>query len=864
MKNQGESFFLKDEGQIDSLRSLVKEKREELAIKSKEYSKSDKYTNRTESDNSEQVLINLEREIEETEGKIKEIEDLKNKGQFSETFLEKKRREQNQETSEETGADENAEQTEESIGTDDVENLREPEKESLKGLLERITTEDRVAKEKIEKREGTDKEQAERLEYQLKLDTEYYKILRETTEKISGVTSFDDLCNTLSKMEGLQGSQDYFPSELLIKIIKEIEAKDPSNLATFDQLMRVTRTAGLRFKVSELLSNKLQQKIEGMQPEEFAEAAKEEDKNWQIVPYQTKEIDKVLKENPEGLNQNPEGLIKFEDLSNGQQAYVTDKIENIKLSRTKELADRKFDVDLKNSGWFKKIVLGSFKRFNVAKTEKELANEGESVTEAEIQEIYKLARGMKIETQLGGRYRIDFLNGLADQENSEEIKKQDEWNSELTKWSRIPKEWEFESASPSERKQFEEAKEQYEKTRTEILNHLATKNGGEGALKQFALIESQMELNKFMSENPDAMSALDDIKNQSTFGRALKDIAADIKTERGLYTALGFGTRFAVGTFGIIAAPLVAIPLGALSARYRAKEALKIDSKKTRRNYSEHVVDKNSEEAGVLSSKLELLINNYVSNEGNPEKQKAILDKLKTRLKYTQDKMEYDLVNYGDTEQRLSNQFKLMKLISSAQYIGIKLGDDKYNDYWKGQVTEERLNKLMAGLFDKFNDDRKLYVRNKIIRGAVFAAGFATLGSMIAHWYQDGGDGIFKGGNETVSGGNKPTMEIVPPTPDSAHKAEMFTNIIDDKAARASGRVRYDSVWHSIWEIASKHKKELGLPENISNDKLNTFVHNIWLNSPANGRDIVQNGDKVFLKISEKGAIVTGLLRKGK
>ena len=96
------------------------------------------------------------------------------------------------------------------------------------------------------------------------------------------------------------------------------------------------------------------------------------------------------------------------------------------------------------------------------------------------------------------------------------------------------------------------------------------------------------------------------------------------------------------------------------------------------------------------------------------------------------------------------------------------------------------------------------------------------------------------------------------PTP----KMEMFTNIIDDTAARASGRVKYDSVWHSIWEMASQHKKELGLPNNISNEQLNTFVHKIWLNSPANGRDIVKNGDEVFLRISEKGAIVTGLRKK--
>lgn len=841
MKNL-EKGLTGNENKIDFLKTLMQQKREELEEKVEAFNKPDKYINKTQ-DNSEAELVTLEEEIRELERKIKTLES-----------------------------------EEKEVNSAEEEPGKEPEKESLKGLLDRITTEDKEAKAKIEKREGTDKEQAGRLEYQMKVDAEYYKILRESTEKIAAATTIDELCATLSKMEGLQGSQDYFPSELLIQIIKDIDYRDPSELSTFDQLIYVTRTAGLRFKVSELLSNKLQQKIEAAKPEDVAEMAKKEDENWENIPNKSKTVEAETEKG-----------VKFEDLSLGQQAYVADKVENIKLSRTKELADRKFDEDTKNSGFFKKVVLGTFKRFNVAKTEKEIANNVE-VTEEELQEIYKLASGMKVETQLGGRYRIDFFDKLKTTDGNLDDKKEDKWNTELTKWSRIPKEWEFDSASPSEKKQFAEAKEQYEKTRSEILNSLSTTlGGGEAALKHFALIESQLELNKFMSENPDAVSAMNDIKKQNTFGRALKDIAADLKTERGLYVALGFGTRFAVGVFGIVAAPLVAGPIGAMSARFRAKEALKIDSKKTRRNYSEHVVDKNSEGADVLSSKLELLITNYKSNEGNPEKQAAILDKIKTRLDYTQDKLEGDLVNYGDTNKRLENQFKLMKLISEAQVTTLQ--QEKYNDYWKGKETEERLDKLMSGLSDKFDAKKKKYIRDKMIRGGIFAAGVATLGALIAHWYQGDGSGAVKKGVDVVSSTPKPKVSEVVNTEDadkltaeamaagerlkegyaalmanqeSAIKPETFTNVIDDTVARASGRVKYDSVWHSIWEIASQNKKQLGLPENATNDQVNAFVHKIWLNSPAKGRDIVQNGDKVFLKIAEDGKIVTGLLRKGK
>ncbi len=878
--------IVRDEEKINSLKTLVQEKRAELEEKVEAFNKPDKYVNKT-NDNSEAELVALEEEIRELERNIKSLESgsaitTPEKKTRERTAKEKPAIKTEVETESkkdgediETPAEAEANAQEGQEAPEEQESIREPEKESLKDYIEKVTKKNEEEKARVAERKAVDQEQAEILTERLKNQTEseanYSEILKEDTEKIAAATTIDDLCVILSnlKMKGLLGSQDYFPSELLVKIIKDIDYRDPSDPTTFDQLTRVTRTAGLRFKVSELLSNKLQQKIEAAPPEKLVEMANEEDKKgWEIIPAPettSKEIVPVSPEIIDKPNQEVEKPIKFEDLTPGQQAYVKDKIENIRLSRTKELADRKFDVDLKNSGFFKKIILGTFKRFNVAKTEKEYATELDPVTEIEIQEIYKIANNLKIETQLGGRYRIDFLNGEA--EDSPEINRQDKWNSELTAWTRIPKEWEFDSASPSEKKQFAEAKEQYEKTRSEILNHLAGKVGREKALQQFALTESQMDLNKFMSENPDAASVMNDMKRQSTFGRALKDIAADLGTERGLYLALGFGTRFAVGAFGIIAAPLVAGPVGAMSARFRAKEALKIDSKKTRRNYSEHVVDKNSEGADVLSSKLELLITNFRSNEGNPEKQKAILDKLRTRLSYTQDKLENDLVNYGDTSSRLGNQFKLMQLISSAQYMGIQLDQNEYNNKWKGKKTEERLDRLMAGLSDKFDAKKKKYIRDKIIRGAIFAAGAATLGALIAHWSQEG-----FGNSDSVS---DPTPEPVPSNPEDATKAveEAITSkdpVVFTEQISDGGNYGYDSTWRAFKRIVSQNKKAFGLPEDITDAQLNTFVHKNSLNSiildpkgPGGGIK-VQGGDSLFVKINPDGSLMYGVKRLGK
>lgn len=671
---------------------------------------------------------------------------------------------------------------------------KEKDKE-LKTVPEIISAEGRTFLEK-QRAEAIGKAENKEIEKQIDLE-----------KNIAGSESFEDLLKVIETSGGIQGSQEFFDVENLKAIIDKVRNSGSGITA-------VTRTGGLRQKVGSLLALERPKTEDEIKLEELRKKEAEiKDRligigavhiaqvheDLEAVQRQIKDIQERGPES-EGKKENIKkkiigldkavltGLIKFnfkqEDLENiasfvgldkPQQLFALAGLNQAILEKAKIDALEAYNVKSKEGGWMKKAFTGLTKNYQISNLEKELVKkmtkgEGEykQYLEMSLGTLSEIAGNIPDMVEKEGKIEVGYIKrddfgNLPPHADS----KLDELNQVFNQFSRIPQEWSSDTASKDEKKQYRTMAKKYEKAKKEVLQLKSIANGETEAMAYLSGVENQAKLHQLFNTHPDAEKALAEMSSNKNWMKALKNVVV----ERGGYAAAGYALRsYTIATVGMIGLPVAAAVMGGWMGRKRAQNSLR-----ERELLSKHgkVSEQNKEDKNIIKAtgliyKIKLL-ENKIEVEKDEAKRAKLIESLKVRIQYTEDKLTKGLVDYGANEARIGNKYNLFQKLNYANNLEMVSGG--YGE--KGNRLLSRLNEYLSYKEKKINKIRSKYLRDKMIDGAVIGAAFAVGGYAIRHivgeWHGGNNNGNIdmadgtSGRDKNIIGGSEslePTIKI--------------------------------------------------------------------------------------------------------
>ena len=259
----------------------------------------------------------------------------------------------------------------------------------------------------------------------------------------------------------------------------------------------------------------------------------------------------------------------YKTLSVGQRRLVLQNMESMAFTRTKAEAAKKYKEDTAHASFFPKIGRSVLKNFYVAKAEKEVA--GTIATKEKkgnlelLKDLTKMTNesGIDAHFENDGKFVIDYA-GKMENLTEEEKTTVNYFNNAARSLA------EGNTRKAGEGLKLDITNNLLENKYSMALSGLMTmkrgkmikqeKNANQYEIDKSLLLETfkidkRVRMNQFFSENPDVEKELDQISSKPFWRKALFNTA----TERGGYTALGYGGRAALtGALGVLAAPAVA------------------------------------------------------------------------------------------------------------------------------------------------------------------------------------------------------------------------------------------------------------------------------------------------------------------
>jgi hypothetical protein len=323
--------------------------------------------------------------------------------------------------------------------------------------------------------------------------------------------------------------------------------------------------------------------------------------------------------------------------------------------------------------------------------------------------------------------------------------------------------------------------------------------------------DAKLYADQFLKSNPDVESALLNIEGNNIKNHYIvNSVKGFLKSEKSLAFASGFMIRAVTAhILGAIALPAIALGYGAWRGKIKGKEEL---DKKDALSSHKSIAEKQSktEERFVLLKELESLQKTKESNEKlgmftpnedlseeienieeriessrksdgseknfvdgsalddklkhlmarisekrslgsfDTEERSAMFNSLKARIDYTKRKLEEGLINFGDSNERLANNYKLINTLSEACNI---LGSsfEKKDDI---DSVHTRIDNILETRKSEISVEQKRFLQEKLLEGALIGATFATAGYIIRdlyHLYQ-GDESVVKSTVRSVLG----------------------------------------------------------------------------------------------------------------
>lgn len=455
----------------------------------------------------------------------------------------------------------------------------------------------------------------------------------------------------------------------------------------------------------------------------------------------------------------------FGELSEGQQALVLNNMKQILLKRVKIESIQDNNKEMAEKGMIGRFFMGLKKSFDVRKKEKEkLSKVKKEGYGNEFKDVFaELVRGMKNfgpeAVVNNGKIEIQFAT-LDIELNEDERNILDKFNKISTEFSSLPDDWKHGKSaffSGTEKGKFEKIELEYNNSKNELLLLFKGKIGDEGhSMIRVNDIEKNIKINQFLASNPEVDKALANISDKNV----LKSVYDNIATERGAFFALGYaGRSLSAGVLGWVAAPAVAAVLGAYRGGKRGAESLEekdilarqgkkhnIDIK--HEDLEEKRLEKNIVDSRNLITRIESTIKQISEIDGDGkeslEKRSELLDKLKLRINFTEDKIKDSMVSYGEGKSSVIDMYSLLGAVREANVILLEHST-------LNQDVEKRLERFLDYKEKEIGLARKKYISKKAAKGALYGVGFASAGALVREYFSGGGasDG---GDNNGVNG----------------------------------------------------------------------------------------------------------------
>jgi hypothetical protein len=498
----------------------------------------------------------------------------------------------------------------------------------------------------------------------------------------------------------------------------------------------------------------------------------------------------------------------------------------------------------------KNVWLGIAKHYKLAKIEKaskaELAAGGLDIHKEVLAKLTEglINYGPEAELNSDGRVQINYL-GRLEGLSEEEKKIVADFNSSATTWSKIPDDWQDETAKKTDQAKFSQAKKVYEQHKALALNILQEKKGGEAqAVLEMNKIEGQIRSNQFLNSNPDLEAQLLQITDQSLARRIISGVVA----ERGIYMGAGFASR-TIATLGLTAlgslATGVGVVVGAgaigyIRAKNRAKESLRqkdIVGRRGQSNSNDELAKifalgggtkmgaKGTEISFGLSEKIDYLLTR-LENEADPEKKIALAENLKKRLDYTKKCVDNRAIDFGSKEERFGNKYNLMTgLIRGEAYLTAVDHQDVVNETnLRRQLHEKFFEQKRLEREEELDQKRKDYIVKQAGRGLIIAMGFGTVGRVIGEFvhFQSEMPKSSLGLKEEVAAANHNIPAGIVNT--GPNNPELVNYLVNDPVLKGNLDLKTALLGHKITVDILKPGQGIGSYANVTNDTPVNFV----------------------------------------
>jgi len=577
--------------------------------------------------------------------------------------------------------------------------------------------------------------------------------------------------NPIEEMEALNLRRERLEQELGLAETEfeeaelKYEQKKADNKETFKGLMatlRIKSFGGGQVKAEEeFFRKKMEEK------KQIVEELKK--KIQELEPEQEKEVPNPVFEGFKELRIKKEELEKmdgFENLSEGQRLLVLENLKQLTLGRIQEEAVENVNKDIAGSNILGKIWKNVSKKYYIAKKEKvnakELMGGGMSVHEETLKQLVAGAKdGPAVEIK-DGKLEIQYVSGLNNLTPEQEGQVA-EFNTVATEFSKIPYEWSLDTASAKEKEKYQEVNVRYQKAVESILEIKSKEDPGNYASTILYVndLERSVKLNQFLNSNPDVERQLANIKDDSVWQKAL----ANVITERGIYAGAGFLARTAtVSLIGLAGVPLVAAGMGGILARKRAKETLRDKERMARRGIEDESAEKKDfVDAMYLQESIGDLMEMIKAEPKDSSKREEMLRSLKFNLFDAKNKLDDGTVNFGNSKEKLSNQYGLMKKISEGVVFleahELEISFDKYFGNLENKGDLAVILEFLETQDLKITEAQKKFLRKQTIKGVLLGASFASAGMLVRHvseaWFGWGG------AEKVTGGGTEKSAETV-------------------------------------------------------------------------------------------------------
>ncbi len=511
--------------------------------------------------------------------------------------------------------------------------------------------------------------------------------------------------------------------------------------------------------------------------------------------YAKKAIDHELARlgiNPEDIAKD-EAFKEFNELSDGQKLLVARDLNRFAFSESKIKAHEEFNKRNQEEGVLnvKRIARNVFRNVNIAsyrKAELKKAMAGGVGMHGETLKVLaeKAKIGPEVEIDSAGNLNVQYakLEGLS----AEEQKVVRFYNKVAGNYGRTPAEWGNKSATNEQKMEYWANKEEYNRARKELLALKEAKSSSEDAMQYVNSLDALVTQDQFL--NTVSGEKLEESMQRAATGSALWQGWKETITERGMYAAVGAGTRFAVvGALGIAAVPVMgatvapvavgAIAASALVGRWigrrrmrqtldekemlrrhgdkaseeqknvwkdklakttRATDGGDIESYKKGANERGKILEKRYAERGItvsaeaLDDKLGLAFAQFEKEE-DPKKRSKALVSLRARIGYTQDKIDKGEVNFGNGVDQLKNQLDLIQGLSRARAHSVIEDPDvkKELDEKMGELT-----KYQGHMRSRVEQAEKKRINAAGRTGALIAATFTGASYAITDFVMSG------------------------------------------------------------------------------------------------------------------------------